>query len=51
MLLTGLLEKTGWDGGGGGAVGRRGDEATSKLKGARAKHALPCSYLHVSCLL
>ena len=31
--------------GGGG-----GDEAISKLKGAGATHALPRSYLHVSCL-
>ena len=53
VLLTGLLGKTGvvvvvvvvvcvcWGG---------GDEANSKLKGARATHALPRSYLHVSCL-
>ena len=27
-----------------------GDEAISKLKGAGATHALPRSYLHVSCL-
>ena len=33
-------------GGGGGG----GDEAISKLKGAGATHALPRSYLHVSCL-
>ena len=40
-------------GGGGGGEGRgrrRGDEAISKLKGAGATHALPRSYLHVSCL-
>ena len=35
-----------WGGGGGG----RADEAISKLKGAGATHALPCSYLHVPCL-
>ena len=34
-------------GGGGGG----GGEAISKLKGAGATHALPRSYLHVSCLL
>ena len=34
-----------WWGGGGG-----GEEAISKLKGAGAKHALPRSYLHLSCL-
>ena len=55
MLLTGLLGKTGVVvvvvvlymcvcGGGGG------DEAISKFKGAGATHALPRSYLHVSCL-
>ena len=55
MLLTGLLGKTGWwcgGGGGGGGVcgGGKGDEAISKLKGAGPTHALPRSYLHVSCL-
>ena len=30
--------------------GVRGGEAISKLKGAGAMHALPRSYLHVSCL-
>ena len=30
--------------------GGTGDEAISKLKGMRATHALPRSYLHVSCL-
>ena len=34
-------------GGGGG----RWDETISKLKGARATHALPRLYLHVCCLL
>ena len=38
-----------WGGGGGGGGGER-DEAISKLKGAGAKHALPRSYLHLSCL-
>ena len=38
----------GGGGGGGGGGGR--DEDISKLKGAGAKHALPCSYLHLSCL-
>ena len=39
-------------GGGGGGAGGGGqrDEAISKLKGAGAKHILPRSYLHVSCL-
>ena len=55
MLLTGLLGKTGvvvcCGGGGGGCVcvcvvG----EVISKLKGAGATHALPRSYLHMSCL-
>ena len=39
-----------WGGGGGGG-GVGGGEAISKLKGAGATHALPRSYLHVSCLL
>ena len=54
VLLTRLLGKTGvvvvvvvvCVCGGGGT----GDEAISKLKGMRATHALPRSYLHVSCL-
>ena len=37
-------------GGGGGGGGGRGAEAISKLKGAGATHALPRSYLHMSCL-
>ena len=48
---------SGGGGGGGGGVcvcvgggGEVGGEATSKLKGAGATHALPHSYLHVSCL-
>ena len=48
VLLTGLLGKTGvvvvmcvWGG---------GNEVISKLKGAEETHALPRSYLHVSCL-
>ena len=36
--------------GGGGGGGGGGGEAISKLKGAGATHALPRSYLHVSCL-
>ena len=31
-------------------VGGGEGEAISKLKGAGASHALPCSYLHMSCL-
>ena len=59
MLLTGLLGKTGVlgvaVGGGicvcvGGGVGEE-DKIISKLKGAGSTHALPRSYLHVSCLL
>ena len=59
VLLTGLLGKTGvvvvvvvklcvWGVGAGEEKG--GNEAISKLKGAGATHALPRSYLHVSCL-
>ena len=36
--------------GGGGGGGGLGCEAISKLKGAGATHALPRSYLHMSCL-
>ena len=36
--------------GGGGGGGGGGGEAISKLKGAGATRALPCSYLDVSCL-
>ena len=36
--------------GGGGGVGEE-DKIISKLKGAGSTHALPRSYLHVSCLL
>ena len=40
-----------WGSGGGVCVARGGgDEAISTLKGAGAKHALPRSYLHLSCL-
>ena len=35
---------------GGGEGGAGVDEGNSKLKDARATHALPRSYLHVSCL-
>ena len=58
MLLTVLLGGDwGSGGGGGGGVcvcvcggGGGGGEAISKLKGAGATRALPCSYLDVSCL-
>ena len=53
MLLTVLLGGDWGSGGGGGVcvcVWGGGGEAISKLKGAGATRALPCSYLDVSCL-
>ena len=59
MLLTGHAWEDWGSGGGvvvvvvcvwGGGGGRWGGEAILKLKGAGATHALPRSYLHVSCL-